>query len=115
MVYTIVYKFAEAIQKDACDPNLPLKESQLLDESSDLDKVKGKEKELQNDSTSEISLSAFSGVCYKCGEQGHKAFRCPKKTSARQNHRNGDIKCTNCGNPSHSAQRCWFDEKNARL
>jgi hypothetical protein len=62
----------------------------------------------------EISLSAFSGVCFKCGGKGHKASTCPKNSrgKGRSSDKKEKRRCYRCGKEGHIAPNCWEDEKN---
>ncbi len=54
----------------------------------------------------ELTLSAFNGKCFNCGEMGHRANKCPhgKKKFAGT--------CHNCGEQGHKSRDCWEKEEN---
>ena len=54
----------------------------------------------------ELTLSAFNGKCFNCGEMGHRANKCPqgKKKFAGT--------CHNCGEQGHKSSDCWEKEEN---
>ena len=60
----------------------------------------------------EITLSAFAGVCFKCGGKGHKATNCPENEKDKKNK---GKKCFRCGKMGHISPNCWEDDKNAHL
>ena len=63
---------------------------------------------------SEVGLAGADGnkiVCFKCGEEGHKATRCPK--NRKRTGKGKDRKCYNCGKTGHLKVDCFEDEKNA--
>ena len=68
----------------------------------------------------EILLSAFGGVCYLCKQKGHKANKCPKRQSTKQEGGKGEGngngkfsgKCRNCGKVGHQEANCWDKEEN---
>jgi hypothetical protein len=73
-----------------------------------------------SDDDGEIGLSAFNGVCFKCGANGHKANDCPEKNGANGNfaerNKTGthkDKTCYGCGKKGHIARNCWERESNA--
>jgi hypothetical protein len=78
-----------------------------------------KESADSNDENNELTLSAFSGKCYNCGEEGHRANKCPKKKRNQNSQRSGknskktNQKCYNCGKPRHLAYDCWEKEENS--
>ena len=43
--------------------------------------LSGKEDDDEEENGEELSLTAFEGVCYKCGKRGHQAYQCPEKKS----------------------------------
>ena len=51
----------------------------------------------------------FKGTCHYCGEQGHKAFNCPKRKSEQSNDNKkgfkSNVKCFICGK-NHYANKC---------
>ena len=49
----------------------------------------------------------FKGTCHYCGEQGHKAFNCPKRKSDNYTKKNSkpNIECFICGK-NHYANQC---------
>jgi hypothetical protein len=77
----------------------------------------------RQDDGEEIGLSAFNGVCFKCGANGHKANDCPVKkivNSARNNFAgqkkqgaHKDKVCYGCGKKGHISSNCWEKESNA--
>ena len=78
--------------------------------------LSGKEDEDEEESGKELSLTAFGGICYKCGEKGHKAFKCPKadkKDNKGKKRFNG--KCHLCGKEGHKKAQCWELESNKHL
>ena len=56
--------------------------------------------------TALADIRTFAGLCYLCGQRGHRAKDCPNKK--------GDILCELCGGKGHNKARCWEDEKNAK-
>jgi len=56
--------------------------------------------------TALAEIMTFTGLCYLCGQRGHRAKDCPNKK--------GDILCELCGGKGHNKARCWEDEKNAK-
>ena len=75
-----------------------------------------------NNEGTELTLSAFSGKCFNCDEEGHKAVDCKKPRKnvnnrtqrfSRNNRRTKtNKKCHNCGKPGHLANDCWEKEEN---
>jgi hypothetical protein len=70
----------------------------------------------RNDMDSEIALSAFNGICFKCNKRGHKASDCTSSGAGkgggnRNPHKNK--KCFGCGKMGHIAANCWEKESNA--
>ena len=64
----------------------------------------------------EFLLSAFNGTCYKCGENVHKANKCPKNSNNKGKGK-GEFKkflgkCNNCSKIGHKVAGCWELEKN---
>ena len=59
----------------------------------------------------ELNLSAFNGVCFKCGKKGHKANECRSNIKRTGGKFNG--KCHHCGKKGHMAKDCWQKEENA--
>jgi hypothetical protein len=59
--------------------------------------------------------------CWKCGDWGHKSYKCPNKNSSSKDGasgKNGEKKfgenkltCLFCGKDGHSAQYCWDLQK----
>jgi hypothetical protein len=72
----------------------------------------------------EVTLSAFAGVCFKCGTKGKKSNdpACPMKNSiggggGQYNSRKGGKarfsgKCNNCGKDRHKEADCWAKGRN---
>jgi hypothetical protein len=76
-----------------------------------------------NDDNSDIVLSAFTGTCYLCKYQGHKATYCPKKNKYGSGGRGGGRggggghgyqkrgkfmgSCNKCGKFGHKKGDCW--------
>jgi len=77
-----------------------------------------------NNNRTEVSLVAFGGTCWNCGERGHRSSQCskPKKNGSnnRGNNNNSNKsgksskKCFNCGKIGHVSPDCWLKEENAR-
>eukprot|EP00957_Ditylum_brightwellii_P015212 1146098-Ditylum_brightwellii.AAC.1 len=72
-----------------------------------------------SDDMPEVGLLATGGgiTCFNCGEEGHKAFQCNKRSNGgnRQNNRRGgncNKKCGNCEKTGHVDKDCWDDPKN---
>jgi hypothetical protein len=65
-------------------------------------------------SGTEITLSAFTGMCFKCNTKGHKASNCPNNGKNRGSpNKDKNKKCHRCGKFGHISPNCWEDEKNA--
>jgi hypothetical protein len=75
------------------------------------------------ETTSEIGLVAFGGVCFNCQQKGHKSHECPKKKAkaaktAEEAGAGGggrgkfSGKCNNCGKMGHKSAQCWELEAN---
>jgi Zinc knuckle len=62
-----------------------------------------------------VTLSGFTGACYKCGEMGHTKANCPKKVVSKKTNKNKipRRKCETCG--KEHAGPCWEDKANAHL
>jgi hypothetical protein len=81
-----------------------------------------------NDDNNEIVLSAFTGTCYLCKAQGHKATDCHKKNKSGGGGRGGgrgggDVRgyqgickfmgsCNQCGKFCHRKGDCWDIDSN---
>ena len=65
---------------------------------------KGKELQLLQNEEGERTLK-----CYKCGQEGHPAFKCTNEPSANAK------QCGLCGIWGHEAVRCFEDERNKDL
>jgi hypothetical protein len=70
--------------------------------------------EANNDDDNKVGLTDMNGkgiICFKCGEEGHKASNCPEngKGAAMKDKRT----CFGCGKVGHIAPKCWEDDKNA--
>jgi hypothetical protein len=73
----------------------------------------------------EFTLSNLQGTCWICGEQGHRADKCPNKTQVgKDTRRRGSgptqnypkkIKgvCNYCEKPGHKAENCWKRPENS--
>jgi hypothetical protein len=71
----------------------------------------------------EIGLSAFNGVCFKCGKTGHKANNCNEKNTSgvpnkftaggKSGNPHKNLQCHGCGKTGHIAKNCWEKESNA--
>jgi hypothetical protein len=86
--------------------------------------VSARENNESNDEETELTLTAFSGRCYNCGEDGHKATDCKKPNRKGNNNRSQKSKkygkktskkCHNCGKPGHLAYDCWEKEENKNI
>jgi Zinc knuckle len=58
----------------------------------------------------ELVLTAFSGVCFHCGKQGHSANKCPQRPDGDGNNKykkKNFKKCLKCGKRGHLAKECW--------
>lgn len=74
------------------------------------------------DESTELGLSSFSGTCYKCKKQGHKAYQCKESGSSYESKPNNGNKgrkgryfpgnCNNCGKRGHKKSQCWDMEEN---
>ena len=74
----------------------------------------------EDDEGKEISLTAFSGICFHCKKKGHRIKDCPeKKKSGNGNSNNNSSsnkftgKCNNCGKEGHKSADCWEKDENA--
>ena len=79
------------------------------------DTIKGKSPSTTGSSTaSELSLSAFTGKCYRCGEEGHRAYTCTAEVADGASVSRGQFhsKCNLCGRVGHKAVNCWEREDN---
>ena len=71
-------------------------------------------KDQEPGSGTEITLSAFTGMCFKCNTKGHKASNCPNNGKNRGSpNKDKNKKCHRCGKFGHISSNCWEDEKNA--
>ena len=72
--------------------------------------IKGTSRKTRNEDDEELTLSAFDGVCFKCGKKGHKSQDCQsgsKPGSANKgkgSKQRFDGKCNTCGKPGHMAK-----------
>ena len=64
---------------------------------------------------SELVLSAFSGICFRCNKQGHKAHQCQSGNNGKGNSgkKKFNGKCNLCGTRGHKEKDCWHKEENA--
>jgi hypothetical protein len=70
-----------------------------------------------------IGLSAFNGVCFKCGKTSHKANNCNQKNASgvpnkfmaggKSGNPHKNLQCHGCGKTGHITKNCWEKESNA--
>ena len=69
------------------------------------------------DEPNEAALTAvsgtFNGICYKCGEKGHRAMNCPKNNVEGHKNRGFRGTCNHCGKVGHKERDCWDKPENA--
>ena len=58
----------------------------------------------EDEDQSELGLMAFHGICFECGEKGHKAHGCKNKGNEQYKQFKGT--CNNCGKHGHMAVNC---------
>ena len=68
---------------------------------------KGKSRRIE-ENQGELLLTAFQGLCYKCGKPGHRANQCQSKGLSRR----FTGKCGSCGKVGHKSKDCWLKEEN---
>lgn len=55
-----------------------------------------------------LVLNAFTSVCQKCKESGHKGYECPQKDGQNgERHRKFNSKCSNRRKIGHIEKNCW--------
>ena len=57
----------------------------------------------------------FKGICYKCGEFGHRGSNWPENMKGNQDQSRGRPFCEYCKKPGHTEMRCYHKEENAHL
>ena len=73
---------------------------------------------VDSSNTKEVTLAGFGGkiVCYRCKEEGHKAFQCPNSSGGSRNSQNKKKfkgKCRRCDKEGHKEADCWENPDNA--
>ena len=72
-----------------------------------------------SDSDNELTLSAFTGKCFRCGKQGHKANQCKDNDDRGGGNPNHGRRakftgnCNMCNRKGHKAKECYEREENA--
>ena len=59
----------------------------------------------QKATNTEVTLSAFTGTCYRCNKPGHKSTQCKSK----------ELVCRHCKKKGHVEARCWSKPGNEKL
>ena len=66
----------------------------------------------------EVALVAFKGICRSCGNYGHKAADCKKKSDKKPSSNSGggnkDIVRNYCKKKGHKEEVCWAKQKNEK-
>ena len=84
-------------------------------------RINGADVENGENEESELGLTSFEGVCYKCKKTGHKAYQCKaaggsnSATTGRgtgQRNKRFTGNCNNCGKRGHKKAQCWDLEEN---